>query len=142
MTAGTRLGVGPLRWLPQVVPGFLLLIPVLLVPVAPARAADGLYRVDTPEFSVVDGFDCAADGVLTTCVVPVAGRPLTVEVGVHPHHTACFANYDGRRLTCARVAQHGPASPWVRVGSLGVPASEAPHAPWWRDALDLWCSRS
>ncbi|MEU4447580.1 hypothetical protein AB0K14_14505 [Actinosynnema sp. NPDC050801] len=141
MTTRTRLGVGHLRWLPQAVPGFLLLIAVLLVPVTPVEATDGMYRVDTPEFSVVDGFDCAADGVLTTCTVPVAGRPLTVEVETTPPLAACAADYDGRRLTCAQVRRYGPASPWVRVGSLGIPASEAPHAPWWRDALDLWWER-
>jgi hypothetical protein len=137
LTTSTRLGVGLLRWLPQAVPVLLLLFAVLLVPIAPGRATDGLYRVDTPEFSVVDGFDCAVTGGLTTCAVPVAGRPLTVEVEAGPHFTACAANYDGRRLTCARVTEYGPASPWVRVGSLGVPASEAPHAPWWRDVLDF-----
>ena len=137
MTTSTRLGVGPLRWLPQVVPGLLLSIAVVLVPVAPARATDGLYRVDTPEFSVVDGFTCAADDAGTTCTVSVAGRPLTVEVDAGPRFTACAASYDGRLLGCSRVTQYGPASPWVQVGSLGVPASEAPHAPWWRDVLDF-----
>lgn len=141
MTTGTRLGVGPLRWLPQAVPAILLLFAVLLVPVAPGRATDGLHRVDTPEFSVVDGFRCAVDDDQATCTAPVAGRPLTVEYRVGRTFTGCAARFDGRDLRCERIGVYGPASPWVRVGSLGVPAGEAPDVPWWRDALDLWWER-
>jgi hypothetical protein len=138
LATSTRLGVGSPRWLPQAVPAVLFLLAVLLVPVAPSRSTDTLYRVDTPEFSVVDGFDCAVRDVLATCTVPVAGRPLTVEFEARSHFGTCAATYDGRPLSCSRVGQYGPASPWVQVGSLGVSASPA---PWWRDALDLWWER-
>ncbi|WP_461124511.1 hypothetical protein [Saccharothrix stipae] len=39
--------------------------------------------------------------------MPVAGRPLTVEVGTNPHFTSCAARYAGRQLTCVRVMQYG-----------------------------------
>ncbi|MCE6995094.1 hypothetical protein LZG04_09770 [Saccharothrix sp. S26] len=144
MTTSTRLGVGPLRLLPQSVPVVLLLFAVVLAPVAPAGVTGTLHRVDTPLFSVVEGFDCASTDLLVTCTVPVAGRPLTVEadLAAGPTSGSCSATYDGRRLRCDRVTQYGPASPWVRVSSLDVPASEAPSTPWWRDALDLWWERA
>jgi hypothetical protein len=141
LTTSTRLGVGPLRWLPLFLPGLMLFVAVLLAPVSPAKATEGLYRLDTPEFAIVDGFDCAMDDIRATCTVPVAGRPLTVEVDVGPHSTPCTATYDGRDLSCERVTEYGPASAWLRVGSLGVPASAAPDSPWWRDVRDIYWDR-
>lgn len=135
MTTAVRISAGPARLLPPVLPVLLLLPAVLLAPVAPGRETGVLYRVDTPEFAVVDGFSCAG----STCSVDVAGRVLTIRAGVLE---PCLATYDGRPVGCRPSAEYGPAEPWVLIDSLGVPPERAPSAPWWRDAIDrqwtLW----
>ncbi|MFT7836077.1 hypothetical protein Q5530_07980 [Saccharothrix sp. BKS2] len=133
MTTAIRLSAGPARLLPPVLPALLLLLAVVLAPVAPAKASNGLYRVDTPEFSVVEGFECAPSG--HSCSVVVAGRVLTVRAELL---SPCSAEYDGRSVSCRPVSQYGPAEPWVEVGSLGVSPDQAPRTPLWRDAIDRW----
>ncbi|MGM1063322.1 hypothetical protein [Saccharothrix sp. Mg75] len=133
---------GPLRLLPAALVGFLLAVAVLLAPVAPGRA-EGVYRVDTPEFSVTGGdFDCVPSGERVACTVTLADRPFTVLLTAGAHNfEQCAASYDGRDLTCAPEMQYGLGAPWVRVSSTGLPREAAPFFPVWRDWLDRYHDR-
>ncbi|WP_433262126.1 hypothetical protein ACQPZF_28635 [Actinosynnema sp. CS-041913] len=135
MTTITRSGPGLLRSLPLSVPGFLLLVAIALMPVSADR--DSLYRVTTPQFTVMKP-DCATDGTVLTCAVPVGGKALTVVLDNDRSqlNSGCTATYDSRPTACSRDRTLGDIlTPAVILNGFTVPeeAAEAVRAgqPWW-----------
>ncbi|HVK25681.1 MAG TPA: hypothetical protein VM677_30345 [Actinokineospora sp.] len=144
MTTIAREGVGRLRFLPLFLPVFLLFIAISLTPVAPAKVTDGLYRIDTPEYSIGhQDIDCVKDGTVATCTTPVAGKDLTVVLDTDKSagYLTCDAAYDGRDVSCQRTFDYGPGSDriWLDT-SLGVSAQQAAElraaVPWWNALMD------
>ncbi|MBB5956952.1 hypothetical protein FHS29_003545 [Saccharothrix tamanrassetensis] len=135
MTTTTRSSPGLLRSLPLLVPGLLLLVAIALIPVS--AGGDSLYRVTTPQFTVMKP-DCAEDGTVVTCAMPVGDKTLTVVIDVDRAqlNSGCTATYGSRPTACTRDRTLGNVfTPAVVLDGFTVSdeAAEAVRAgqPWW-----------
>ncbi|WP_054049957.1 hypothetical protein [Alloactinosynnema sp. L-07] len=115
----------------------------MLTPVAPVNVTHGLYRIDTPAYSISHpDIECRKDGTVVTCTTPVAGKDLTIVLDTaRTEYLRCEASYDGKPLACARTFDYGPGSGRVRLDtSLGVSAEQAADlraaVPWWTALID------
>ncbi len=132
MTTITRSAPGPLRSLPLFLPGMLLLIAVLLVPLAPSGS--GVYRITANQFAV-NYPDCTDDGTVRFCTVPVGGRTLTVSLPAEDARGRdCTATYAMESLSCRYDYSYGA---FVNVVSVGLTVPDetaravADSRPWW-----------
>ncbi|MFI9818701.1 hypothetical protein [Saccharothrix variisporea] len=125
------------------VPGFMLLVALLIAPVAPGKATDGLYRIDADQFSVYHNhISCTKRLSSATCTVSVDGKPLIVTLDTDPRTLVCEATFDGERVGCARTFDYGPGSHRVSVTGVSVPDAVAADLrdrfPWWGTLFDRY----